>query len=178
VYLSSNVRYRQIVRIPNNSVYAGKTIKQVDTALFHYTSTVNGMAVTQLKLAGPTPGAMSDNGTVLAQASIPASSYLFLRDINMGIPKTYRMPVFLTPSAPAVQPGRALYIELSVTGSSPYMMPQMHNYQDRADNRGLLRPDWQATPGAFQSKTGTGGWMTNTDHPSYFVSLDVQVLFN
>jgi len=178
VSLSSNVRYRQIIRIPNNSAYAGKTVRQVDTALFRSTSTINGTVVMQLKLAGSTPGGKSDNGTLLAQASVPASSYLFLSNINMGIPKTYKMPVFLTPSAPMVQPGRTLYVEISVTGSSRYVMPQMLNYHDRATNRGLLRPDWQATLGAFQSKTGSGGWITNTDHPGYFVSLGVQVLFD
>ena len=77
-----------------------------------------------------------------------------------------------------VQPGRTLYVEISVTGSSQYVMPQMLNYHDRATNRGLLRPDWQAMLGAFQSKTGSGGWITNTDHPGYFVSLGVQVLFD
>jgi hypothetical protein len=178
VYLSRNVRYRQIVRIPNNSAYAGKTVRQIDTALFRHTSTLDGSVVMQLKLAGPTPGARYDQGTLLAQASVPASKYLFLEDINQAIPKSYRMPVFPTSSAPAVQPGRTLYVEFGVTGSSRYVMPQMLNYLDHASNRGLLRPDWQSTLGPFQSKTGSEGWITNADHPDSFVSLGVQVLLN
>ena len=50
--LSSNVRYRQIIRIPNNSAYAGKTVRQVDTALFCSTSTINGTVVMQLNAGG------------------------------------------------------------------------------------------------------------------------------
>ena len=178
ITLTSKVRYRQIIKIPNNSAYLGKTIKQIDTALFRSGSTPNGTVVLQLRLAGSKPGAASDNGTLLAQASMPASSYLFLSNINMGIPKTYQMPVFPMPVAPAVQPGRSLYVDLSVTGSSQYVMPQMLNYHDRSNNRGLLRPDWQATLGPFQSKTGSGDWKTNTDHPGYFVTLGVQLLLN
>ena len=65
-----------------------------------------------------------------------------------------------------------------MVGSSQYVMPQMLNYHDRAGNRGLLRPDWQATLGAFQSRTGSGGWATSNDHPGFFVTLGVQVLLS
>ena len=178
VFLNANVRYRQIINIPSDPLYSGKRIGQVDTALFHGSPTTDGSVVLQLKLAGARPGASTDNGTLLAQATVSAASYLYLGNINRDIPKTYQMPVFVLPSAPAIQPGRTLYVELSVVGLSQYVMPQMLNYHDRAGNRGLLRPDWQATLGAFQSRTGNGSWVTSNDHPGFFVTLGVQVLFS
>jgi hypothetical protein len=172
--LSSTVKLRQLIKIPNDARYAGKTVRQVEAAFFRKTSTVDGMVVMRLLRAGANPGAAIDDGTLLATKSAPATGYLALANISYNVPKTYQQPVFATSPAPAIQPGDTLYIEFSVTGNSQYTMAQMINLQ-QSGGRGLLRPDWQSTLGPFQSKTAGGSWVNGTTDTRY--TLGVQVLF-
>ena len=179
--LSSGTRVRQVVKVPNSPGWAGRTMKSVDVSLWRWNANSTGSVSLVLRRAGSTPGAAGDEGTILAQTSIAASS-LDNADgnIKFNIPKTtdprqtLTLPVNLT-----VQPGQAYYIELAPTsGSAVYAVGRVLNYL-RA-SRGLLKPDHQDSTCVHQRKTGTGSWTTITDYASSssYLHLGVGMHFN
>ena len=189
VTFSSGTRLRQVIKIPSSPGWAGRTMKAVDVSLWRWNASATGSVSLVLRRAGSTPGGPNDDGTVLAQMSIAASSlYNADGNIKFGIPKTYEphqtmdlvVPnLVAAPTVLAVQPGQAYYIELAPTsGSAVYVVGRVLNYL--RGGLGLLKADHQDDTCRFQEKASSGNWTDINAHfnATNYLHLGVGLHFN
>jgi hypothetical protein len=192
--LSGTGRLRQIIKIPNDPLWAGRTIRAIDASIYRGSSGTTGSVRLGLRRAGSTVGgATDDGGSLLGSASFNAADLRFFDLRGLGssgetaaAPATgfdAHQTVTLS-SAVTVQPGQAYYIEF-VSNGGAYRIGRQLNYFGRTGDassggKGLVRADHQDSTAVYQDATASGNWSTVTDHANStnYLHLGVSMFFN
>jgi hypothetical protein len=163
---SAGTMGREVIPMP--SWANGKVVSQVHAFFCRYDNTTSADIRCRIRLAGGNPGASSDQGAILATATLPAAGIRYETDIKgtSGSPDPIPFLVFDFSATPVTMAaGSTYYVEISTTASSGtrYIGERLMRWLEVADY-GMRRPSTilgsmrgqRYESGAWASLVGSG----------------------